>query len=150
MMNEIQLGNLIKSKRLERNLTMDNIASEAGVSRQTIGAIEKGQGNCSISTLLKIMNILDISISINDEDKHLKRERASRINSIKDKKINRFVIMCVEQYALSVNKPSSDIYKKMNKHGIINELEDDYEYLHGMSTIYLNDYIDSLLSRSRA
>lgn len=150
MMNEIQLGNLIKSKRLERNLTMDNLASEAGVSRQTIGAIEKGQGNYSISTLLKIMNILDISISINDEDKHLKRERASRINSIKDKKINRFVIMCVEQYALSVNKPSSDIYKKMNKHGIINELEDDYEYLHGMSTIYLNDYIDSLLSRSRA
>lgn len=149
-MNEIQLGNLIKSKRLERNLTMDNLASETGVSRQTIGAIEKGQGNCSISTLLKIMNILDISISINDEDKHLKRERASRINSIKDKKINRFVIMCVEQYALSVNKPSSDIYKKMNKHGIINELEDDYEYLHGMSTIYLNDYIDSLLSRSRA
>ncbi len=149
-MNEIQLGNLIKSKRLERNLTMDNLASEVGVSRQTIGAIEKGQGNCSISTLLKIMNILDISISINDEDKHLKRERASRINSIKDKKINRFVIMCVEQYALSVNKPSSAIYKKMNKHGIINELEDDYEYLHGMSTIYLNDYIDSLLSRSRA
>lgn len=149
-MNEIQLGNLIKSKRLERNLTMDNLASEAGVSRQTIGAIEKGQGNYSISTLLKIMNILDISISINDEDKHLKRERASRINNIKDKKINRFVIMCVEQYALSVNKPSSDIYKKMNKHGIINELEDDYEYLHGMSTIYLNDYIDSLLSRSRA
>ena len=64
-----------------------------------------------------------------------------------DKKINRFVIMCVEQYAHSVHKGGTLIYRKMLESGIISELENDYEDLYGMSTQYLNDYIDSLLKK---
>ena len=62
-----------------------------------------------------------------------------------DKKINRFIIMCVEQYSSSVNKSSSEIYREMREKGIIDELTSDYEDLHGMSTMYLNDFIGSLL-----
>ena len=62
-----------------------------------------------------------------------------------EKEINRFIIMCVEQYASRVNQPSAVIYKKMKDSGVIDELTNDYEDLHGMSFAYLNDYIGALL-----
>ena len=63
-----------------------------------------------------------------------------------EKKINRFIIMCVEQYASSVNQSSRATYIKLHKAGIINELQDDYEDMHGMSTYSINEYIDKRLS----
>ena len=62
-----------------------------------------------------------------------------------EKDINRFIIICVEQYANSVNQPGAVVYKKMKDSGIIDELTNDYEDLHGMSFVYLNDYIGALL-----
>lgn len=53
--------------------------------------------------------------------------------------------MCVEQYAFSVHKGSRDVYSKLNEEGIIKELKDDYEDMHGMSTYSLNEYIDRRL-----
>ena len=78
-------------------------------------------------------------------DKKAKRNRATRINTLQDKKINGFIIMCVEQYADSVNKSSGDIYRKMLNKGLIEDMMDDYEDLHGMSKEYLNDYISKRL-----
>lgn len=63
----------------------------------------------------------------------------------KEKQINRFVIMCVQQYAEFSNMSGSEAYKEMQKYKIIDELENDYEDLHGFSTIWLNDYIESLI-----
>lgn len=65
--------------------------------------------------------------------------------SLLDKEKNRFIIMCVEQYANRVNKPGAVVYKKMKDSGLIDELTNDYEDLHGMSFTYLNDYIGALL-----
>ena len=62
-----------------------------------------------------------------------------------EKDINRFIIICVEQYANSVNQPGAVVYKKMKDSGIIDELTNDYEDLQGMSFVYLNDYIGALL-----
>jgi hypothetical protein len=53
--------------------------------------------------------------------------------------------MCVEQYALSVNKSSKYVYKALKDKGIIDELSDDYEDMHGMSTHSINEYIDKRL-----
>ena len=58
--------------------------------------------------------------------------------------------MCVEQYANSINKSSASVYKKMSEKGIIKDLTDDYEDLHGMSITYLNDYIGALLDGEKA
>ncbi len=74
------------------------------------------------------------------------RMRASRINTALDKKINRFLIMCVEQYASSTNRSSKDVYHEMSKKGIIQEINDDYEDMHGMSTYLINEYIDKRLT----
>ena len=62
-----------------------------------------------------------------------------------DKKINRFIVMCVEQYAASINQKSDVTYSRLHKAGIIDELKNDYEDMHGMSTYSLNEYIDKRL-----
>ena len=64
-----------------------------------------------------------------------------KIGIMSNADINRFIVMCVEQYASSVDKGSAFIYSKLSEAGIINELIDDYEDMHGMSTYSLNEYI---------
>ena len=40
----------------------------------------------------------------------------------------------------------SAIDKQMKEKGVIDDLINDYEDLHGMSSVYLNDHISSLLA----
>ena len=141
------LGNAIKEKRLALNIRMDDLARKADITRATLWSIEKGTSNCSIRTVFKLMDALGLNFNlVNQQSDNKVRNRATRINTLLDKKINRFVIMCVEQYALSKNKSSGQTYKEMLKSGVVKELENDYEDLHGMSTPYLNDYIESLMN----
>ena len=140
------LGRTIKAKRLALNLRMDDVANKAGITRATLWSIEKGQSNCSICSLFKVLEILGLSFEINNQTNDQTRDRATRINSALDKKINRFVIFCVEQYAQYIDKKSEDTYKQMKEKGVIDDLINDYEDLHGMSSVYLNDHISSLLA----
>ena len=149
MENAELLGQLIKAKRLSLNMSMDVLANKAGITRSTLWAIEKGTSNCSINTMFKILNILGISLSFGDDGiVYSDRSRATRHNLVKDKKINRFIVMCVEQYAASMNKDSGDIYPILLDSGVISDLEEDYEDLHGMSMTYLLDYISGILRRN--
>ena len=140
MNNKKQIGEKIKNKRLQLNLRMDDVAKEVGITRSTLWAIESGNGNYAIDSLLKVLSFLKMSIDINEEE-YGNRKRATRLNSVLDKKINRFIVMCVEQYAFSINQSSATTYAQLNEAGIINELRDDYEDMHGMSTYSLNEYI---------
>ena len=145
-MDKIEIGTIIKKKRLQLNLRMDDVAREIDISRASLCCIENGSGNYSIDILLNLLNYLNISIgfeTINQET----RKRATRVNSALDKQINRFVVMCVEQYAYSINKSSGYIYKRLKEIGAIQELIDDYEDMHGMSTYSLNEYIDNRMSK---
>ncbi len=144
MESKIEIGEKIKNKRLQLNLRMDDVAKEIGITRSTLWSIENGSGNYSIDTLLKILSFLNMSIVIDAQEQET-RKRATRTNSVLDKKINRFIVMCVEQYASSVNKSSREVYNELNGAGIIDELKDDYEDMHGMSTYSLNEYIDKRL-----
>ena len=140
------IGKIIKRKRLSLNLRMDDVAKKVGITRATLWSIEKGSGNYSINTLLAIINFLNLSLNLSDKKQTLiEKERASRLNTSKDKKINRFIIMCVEQYANSANISSREAYKKMLENNIILDLTNDYEDFHGMSNVYLNSYIYSII-----
>lgn len=146
MINLVEVGNKVKNKRLSLNLRMDDVARQADISRATLWSIESGKGNYTFFNLVKVFHVLNIDIKIEtnqltDSD----RVRAAKVDSVPDKTINRFVLFTVEQYAKYINKDRREVYKQLKEKGIINELIDDYEDLHGMSTIYLNDYIDSLL-----
>ena len=144
MESKFKIGIKIKNKRLELNLRMDDLARDVGITRSTLWSIENGNGNYSIDTLLKLLSVLDMSIDIEEQEQG-NRKRATRTNSVVDKKINRFIVMCVEQYASSVNQGSRFVYNKLNKAGIIDELRDDYEDMHGMSTFSINEYINKRL-----
>lgn len=148
MESKIELGNKIKNKRLQLNLRMDDVAKEVGITRSTLWSIENGNGNYSIDSLIRLLDYLNMSISIKTQDDGVDRKRATRTNSALDKKINRFIVMCVEQYASSVNKGSGYIYNLLNKKGIIKELADDYEDMHGMSTYSINEYISKRLTEA--
>ncbi len=146
MENITVLGEVIRNKRLSLNMRMDDVAKQANITRATLWSIEKGEGKCSIVSLFNVMSVLGLSFDVkSDANKKAKRNRATRINTLQDKKINGFIIMCVEQYADSVNKSSGDIYRKMLSKGLIKDMMDDYEDLHGMSKDYLNDYISKRL-----
>ena len=145
MKSKFYIGQQIKTKRLKLNLRMDDVAKAVGITRSTLSSIENGTGNYTIDILLKLFSVLDIPFNVEVEDVNL-RKRASRINSAQDKKINRFIVMCVEQYALACNKKGSEVYKILKEKGIINELIEDYEDMHGMSTYLINEYISKRLS----
>ncbi|WP_370804978.1 helix-turn-helix transcriptional regulator [Clostridium cagae] len=44
---------------MKKNLTQEQLAEKIGVTRQTIGLIEKGKYNPSISLCIKIAKVLD-------------------------------------------------------------------------------------------
>ena len=144
MESKLEIGKKLKNKRLELNLRMDDVAKEVGVTRSTLWAIENGIGNYTIDTLLRLVSFLNMSIGIGTQTQGT-RKRATRTNSALDKKINRFIVMCVEQYASSVNESSGTVYNELNKAGIIDELKEDYEDVHGMSTYSINEYIGKRL-----
>jgi transcriptional regulator with XRE-family HTH domain len=144
MENKVEIGKKIRNKRLTLNLRMDDVAKQVGITRSTLWSIENGNGHYTIDTLLKLLSVLNMSISL-DKEEEKTRIRATRINTVLDKKINRFIIICVEQYAASVNKSSGITYNKLNEAGIINELKEDYEDMHGMSTYCINEYINKRL-----
>ena len=151
MENIVTLGKNIKNRRLSLNMRMDDVAKQASITRATLWSIEKGEGKCSISSLFNVMSVLGLSFDLGSvTDKKARRNRATRINTLQDKKINSFIIMCVEQYADSVNKSSGSVYKEMLSKGLIKDMINDYEDLHGMSTEYLNYYIDTLLGGNKA
>ena len=70
---------------------------------------------------------------------------ATKITRSINSEINRFIILCIEEYASITNQHSRAIYVKLNKTGIINELKNDYEDMHGMSAYSINEYIGKRL-----
>ena len=145
MTNKIEIGEKIRNKRLQLNLRMDDVAKKANITRSTLWSIENGNGNYTIDALLKVLGFLSLNLDINTQEFQT-RKRATRTNNLLDKKINRFIVMCVEQYSSSINENSRFVYSKLDDAGIIDELKDDYEDMHGMSIYSINEYISKRLS----
>lgn len=58
-----KLAQTLKRRRTERKLTLDQLAAKSGVSRAAISKIERGDSTASTSTLGKLAEALDLSIS---------------------------------------------------------------------------------------
>ena len=143
-----EIGEKIKRRRLQLNLRMDDLAKEVGITRSTLWSVENGKGNYSINTLIKLLSFLGLSFEVETFETNSDRRRASRSSSL-DNEINRFIVMCVEQYASFVNKSSRETYDLLEKEGIVKELTDDYEDMHGMSTYSINEYISKRISAKK-
>jgi transcriptional regulator with XRE-family HTH domain len=56
-----QLGRNIKVMRVRRDMTQEELAAEAGLERSYAGAIERGERNLSVTSLLKLAQALGCS-----------------------------------------------------------------------------------------
>lgn len=65
-MNRTEIGEFIKQKRLESQLSQAALAKLAGVRRQSILEIENSQYDFRVDTLLKILNALDLDLIVSD------------------------------------------------------------------------------------
>ena len=54
-----ELGNRLRARRLERNLTIDAVASETGLNRKTILDAESGR-DVRLTTVIKLLRIMDM------------------------------------------------------------------------------------------
>jgi HTH-type transcriptional regulator/antitoxin HipB len=59
-----QLGALIQSARLRRNMTQQQLASQIGKQQKTISAIENGSEGTKLDTLLRVIAILDLDLQV--------------------------------------------------------------------------------------
>ncbi len=53
------IGMFVKNHRLQQNITQDDVAKNAGISRSTLSLLERGE-TVTISTLLQVLRILDL------------------------------------------------------------------------------------------
>ncbi|WP_193774717.1 helix-turn-helix domain-containing protein [Vallitalea guaymasensis] len=60
-MDYVRLGSKIREQRLKKELTQEKLAEKCGISPSYIGIIERGDKKLSITTLVKIASVLDIS-----------------------------------------------------------------------------------------
>ena len=63
-MNKQRLGNSIKERRKFLKITQEDLADIAGVSERTLRSIEKGEANPEMDSLLKICEVLGLSVKI--------------------------------------------------------------------------------------
>jgi y4mF family transcriptional regulator len=58
------IGGLIQSRRKLRKIRQEDLAEIAGISPRTLRNIEKGTANPELETLLKICEVLGLSIKV--------------------------------------------------------------------------------------
>lgn len=93
-----ELGNFIRYHRLNKNLTQQQLATNAGVNRWTLGQIEKGEPVTMLSfiQILRALDLLNVLETFNVEPQispielakleQKRRKRASGKNSMTDLK----------------------------------------------------------------
>lgn len=56
----IKLGNRIRDRRQEINMSQEKVAEQAGISTNTVSRIEGGQSAMSIDIFIRIVQVLDV------------------------------------------------------------------------------------------
>ena len=70
-----KLGENIKQERLKHHLTQDQLSEKLNISTSYLGRIERGERNIPLSTLIKIADLLDVSID------YLLKDSSNKYNS---------------------------------------------------------------------
>lgn len=63
-MDQKEIGTIIKARRKHLGINQQTLADLASVGINTIVAIERGEGNPQISTLLTILDVLGMKVDI--------------------------------------------------------------------------------------
>ena len=65
IMTQQEIGNVIKERRKKLGVNQQTMADLAGVAVNTVVAIERGEGNPQLATLLTILDTLGLQMDIN-------------------------------------------------------------------------------------
>lgn len=64
MQPEEAFGEVLRELRLARGLSQEALALEAGLQRNYVSLLERGQNSASIKTLFKLSPILNVSVAM--------------------------------------------------------------------------------------
>lgn len=67
-MNTKEIGTIIKKRRLSLKVKQQELADLAGVGINTLVAMERGQGNPKLETLLSVLDTLGLQVDIRLKD----------------------------------------------------------------------------------
>jgi len=57
----LTIGQLIRTKRLEKKITQETLSLQCGIDRSYMGRIERGEVNLTVEKLYEIATVLEIS-----------------------------------------------------------------------------------------
>ena len=57
------IGNNIRTIRNSKGLSMEAVANEANIEYRQLGRIERGEGNTTVASLLKIADALKVDVN---------------------------------------------------------------------------------------
>ncbi|WP_297521532.1 XRE family transcriptional regulator [uncultured Clostridium sp.] len=118
------MGKVVKTVRLEQNLSLEELAKRTGVSRLTLAKIEHGDANPSINIMWKICNTLSIQFTdLFDVNEEIVMSKASESQGIEaDDKSFRIEFMFREEsksptefFRIYLSKSKSILTEKHNK-----------------------------------
>ncbi len=58
----IEIGQLIRKKRIEKKITQEALALQCGIDRSYIGRIERGEVNLTVEKLYEIATALEVDM----------------------------------------------------------------------------------------
>lgn len=59
----VSIGQVVRELRMDKGLSQEGLAHEAGIDRSYAGGIERGEHNITILNLLKVCRCLNVSMS---------------------------------------------------------------------------------------
>ena len=93
----VQIGKRIKLKRKEMELTQERLSELIDVSPSYISEIERGSSICSLSTIVNIAKILDLSLDylvFGITEKNVDGVFTNILNTIPVKNRNLYISLC--------------------------------------------------------
>ncbi len=75
------IGENIRQLRINKGLTIEELAEQANISESFLGLVERGVSGVSVETVINISNVLEITTDSILIDKNVKKEEAD--NKIK-------------------------------------------------------------------
>ncbi len=103
-MDYVALGSRVKRKRLELNLTQERLAELADISAVYVGQIERGERHMTIDILVKLSEILEISVEelLKDSTKEnipsRMKEISNLLNELNSSEIDRLINVIKAMY----------------------------------------------------
>ena len=97
-MNAVELGKQIRARRKSLGLTIQDLARQTGLSRPTIGALERAEKSSNNSTIIKVLSVLDLSTdtpSVQAPEQSLESEVVKHLEQI-------LALATVENVSISV------------------------------------------------